>query len=237
MVLHRWFLALLFCAIVSVAWGQDAVPPPLRQRTPSPTARPEDPFGAPTAPASLDVVVIEVTIAQWRAKPAKEGEERSAPSLENVDLATLEKSGELRVTERIRLTTLDQLKAMFQRGENVPLVSGVNTVNRGGGTFGPQRTVNYQQVGTMLSVTPRIVEGRILVEAKLERSSVERDGGPVLDKDEDGEETRAPSYINGTTQTTVSLTPGKAMLIGGLTSQTKDASSAEVVLISADVLK
>jgi type II secretory pathway component GspD/PulD (secretin) len=88
-------------------------------------------------------VVIEVTIAQWRTKPGKGGEAQNPPSLKEVDLAALEKSGELRVKEQIRLTTLDQQKAFFQRGESVPVITGMNAPSRVGGTFS-QRTVNYR---------------------------------------------------------------------------------------------
>lgn len=235
MLLRRWCLAVLFCASVSVAWGQQR-PLGIVEVTPAAPNRTEDPFAG--APSTLAPVVIEVTIAQWRTKPGKEGEARTAPALDGIDLPALEKSGELRVKERIRLTTLDQQKAFFQRGESVPIVTGVSATARGGGgSFGPQRSINYQQIGTMVIVTPRIAKDRIIVEAKIDRSSVESGDGPLLAKGEDGTETRAPNLMTGTTQTTVTLEAGKTVVVGGITRQGKDTSDGEVILISADVLK
>jgi hypothetical protein len=232
MLLRRWCLGLLFCASVSVACGQER-PPTVVEASPARAARIDEPSGAQTASTTFDAVVIEVTIAQWRTKPGKAGEAQIAPSLKEVDLAALEKSGELRIKEQIHLTTLDQQKAFFQRGESVPVITGMNAPSRGGTFF--RRSVNYRQVGTMVTVTPRIAKGRIIVEAKIERSSIREEDTAVIAKADDGEETHASAMVTGTAQTTVAVESGKTVIVGGITRQGKDSGDGELILISAEI--
>ncbi len=75
------------------------------------------------------------------------------------------------------ITTLDNRQAQILVGDRVPIrvidVSAVSTGGAGGGTAVPRATVQFEQTGINLRVTPHVTNNRqILMEVHAERSSV-----------------------------------------------------------------
>jgi len=75
------------------------------------------------------------------------------------------------------ITTLDNRQAEILVGDRVPIriidVSAVSTGTAGGGTAVPRATVQFQQTGINLRVTPHVTNNRqILMEVHAERSNV-----------------------------------------------------------------
>jgi hypothetical protein len=62
---------------------------------------------------------FEVTFARWT-----QAKDTEAPAADKMDLSALEKSGQLSVMQRMKLTTLSELPATFHLGENVAEVTG-----------------------------------------------------------------------------------------------------------------
>jgi hypothetical protein len=87
----------------------------------------------------------------------------------------------------------------------------------------------------MVTVTPRIAKERIIIEAKIERTSIHEEETAVIAKADNGEETHASAMVTGSAQTTIAVEPGKTVIVGGITRQGKDAGDGEVILISAEV--
>lgn len=105
------------------------------------------------------------------------------------------------------LTTLDNEEAEIRVGQEVPFITGSFT-NTGatGGTVNPFQTVNRQQVGLTLKITPQINEGNAI------RLKIEQEVSSV------SESTQAVDLItnNRTINTTVIVEDGGILVLGGL---------------------
>lgn len=177
-------------------------------------------------PASTEVIEIEVIIGAWSATAEKDAK---TAELREVDVKTLEKSGDLSVHQRIKLTALNELRAQVQFSERRPIVTSVaQTV--GGRT---QRTVNYQNLGTMIAATPRVDGDRILLELSVEHSGISEGAGVALVSDADPEKERAPAISSMTVKTTVSIREGEAVILGGASTRDAASSSGEIIIVSA----
>jgi len=90
-------------------------------------------------------------------------------ALQRIDLADIQAEP--------TITTLDNRQAEILVGDRVPIrvidVSAVSTGTAGGGTAVPRATVQFQQTGINLRVTPHVTNNRqILMEVHAERSNV-----------------------------------------------------------------
>jgi len=90
-------------------------------------------------------------------------------ALQRIDLADIQAEP--------TITTLDNRQAEILVGDRVPIrvidVSAVSTGGAGGGTAVPRATVQFQQTGINLRVTPHVTNNRqILMEVHAERSNV-----------------------------------------------------------------
>jgi general secretion pathway protein D len=103
------------------------------------------------------------------------------------------------------IVTLDNEEASILVGQNIPTVSGSFTTNTSGST-NPFQTVQRQDIGVKLEVTPQINEGNaIKLKVKQEVSSVisnDPSTGPTLSKRE--------------IETSVMVDDGKILVLGGL---------------------
>jgi len=106
------------------------------------------------------------------------------------------------------LLTLDNQEAFITVGENVPFITGsfTNTGANGGAT-NPFQTIERENVGITLKVTPQINEGdSVVLEIEQEVSSVSRDG--VVASDIITQERKI--------QTKVLASDGQVVVLGGL---------------------
>ncbi|TVZ37266.1 general secretion pathway protein D [Alteromonadaceae bacterium 2753L.S.0a.02] len=80
------------------------------------------------------------------------------------------------------LLTMDNNEAMISVGQNVPFVTGSFTNAGGNGGTNPFQTIQREDVGITLTVTPHVNEGdKVIMDIKQEISSVEKDAGVASD--------------------------------------------------------
>jgi type II secretion system protein D len=131
----------------------------------------------------------------------------------NVLLRALQQNQRLEVLSRPQVMTIDNQPAFIQVGQKVPLITNV-IVNQ----IGQTNTVQMDNVGLILGVTPRISpDGMVVMEIDAEKSEVapESEGIPVSIS-ASGAVVRAPRINITTAQTTISTASGETIVLGGL---------------------
>jgi len=137
----------------------------------------------------------------------------------NFILRALESEGRLEVLSRPQILTADNMEAMINVGQRVPLVTDSRVTERGD-------TINqfqYQSIGVMMTVTPRISpDGFVKMDisttnSELSSSTVDISQGVQI-----------PIINERKATTTVSVQSGQTIIIGGLISTTDDARIKKV---------
>lgn len=131
----------------------------------------------------------------------------------NVLLRALRESRRVDILSRPQIRTLDNQPAFIQVGQRVPRITG-STVNQNG----QSNTVELENVGLILGVTPRISpDGNVVMEIDAEKSALgsEQEGIPVA-VSIDGTVVRSPRVDTTTAQATVSAADGETIVLGGL---------------------
>ena len=136
-------------------------------------------------------------------------------SSENVSILirALNETGRFEVLSRPQIMTLDNQPASILVGQRVPRVVGTS-INQ----VGQVNTIELEDVGLILGVTPRISpDGMVVMEVDAEKSEISRvdDGIPVSISAE-GQVVRSPRVNVTRAQTTVSAASGQTIVIGGL---------------------
>jgi hypothetical protein len=147
-----------------------------------------------------------------------------------VRIRQLESAGQIVVIDRIRLTTVENQKTVFQAGATTPVASGRNFGGRGGGA---QTSYQHQQLGTLISATAKVDGDVIVVELEVEKSQLERRTGQPQPDDE---------FVPLATETltshvTLPIGNGKTVLACSLENRAEAGSSAQLVLASARLLE
>ena len=128
-------------------------------------------------------------------------------------LRALKEDRRVDILSRPQIMTLDNQPGSIQVGERVPTVTGTETNDSGGLT----NTVDFQDVGLIVGVTPRISpDGLVVMEIDAEKSEVgaESDGIPISVSE--GVTIRSPRIKTITASTTVSALDGQTVVLGGL---------------------
>ncbi|TWU46002.1 Type II secretion system protein D precursor [Novipirellula aureliae] len=136
----------------------------------------------------------------------------------SVLLRALKETRRLEVLSRPQVLTLDNQPAFIQVGQRVPRITG-STISQ----VGQQNTIELENVGLILGVTPRISpEGNVTMEIDAEKSEVgpESEGIPVS-VSTDGTVVRSPRVDVASAQATVSAADGETIILGGLISNNK----------------
>jgi type II secretion system protein D len=146
----------------------------------------------------------------------------------SVLLRALEQNHCLEVLSRPQVMTLDNQPAFIQVGQRVPRIVGtaVNSV-------GSVNSITMENVGLILSVTPRISpEGMVVMEIDAEKSKVGNvdDGIPVSTSQ--GVTIKSPKIDVTTAQTTVSANSGDTIMLGGLITKERDVVDRRVPLLA-----
>lgn len=152
-------------------------------------------------------------------------------SSENVSvlLRAMNQTRNVEILSRPQIMTLDNQPAFIQVGQRVPRIVGTS-INQ----VGQVNTVELENVGLILGVTPRISpEGMVVMEIDAEKSEVgpEIDGIPVSISST-GEVIRSPRVNITTAQTTVSSASGQTIVIGGLITTNNTTLSRRVPWLS-----
>ncbi|HUT12068.1 MAG TPA: secretin N-terminal domain-containing protein [Thermoguttaceae bacterium] len=124
----------------------------------------------------------------------------------------------LEVLSRPQIMTLDNQPAFIQVGQRVPTIRGTQM-----NEAGQINNIEYENVGLIMGVTPRISpDGLVVMEIDAEKSQL----GPIeegipISISATGEVIRSPRIDTTTAQTTVSALDGQTVVLGGLISKSK----------------
>ncbi len=143
----------------------------------------------------------------------------------SVLIRALQESRRLEVLSRPEVMTLDNQPAFIQVGQRVPRIVG-STINQ----LGQINTIELENVGLILAVTPRISpDGMVVMEIDAEKSDVgpEIEGIPVS-VSTDGTVIRSPRINLTTAQTTVSASSGETIVLGGLITKSSSQTHRRV---------
>ena len=160
------------------------------------------------AESTLRSYVIELTEYRWKeAMGAVISPKELAGSVEQ-----LKKDGKLDAIETVSLSALENHSSMVQFGKNVAVPTGVADSPRG-----RVRTVQFKQVGTMVQVTARPMDGKIVLGLNYQASRLH----------DQSEEDLAPDTLTTQFTTTLMIEPGTPTPVGSTTAQ-----PASLVMVS-----
>ena len=143
------------------------------------------------------------------------------PKTFRVFLDMLIRDGNARVMAQPKLVTLNGKPASMLAGQRVPYLTSQTVF--AGGAAAPTETVQMEEVGIKLSITPLInADGYITVQVRPEVSTIVGFRGA---------DNSLPVVATRQAETTVRLKDGSSVVIGGLLSQEKTTSMTKVPLL------
>jgi type II secretion system protein D len=145
-------------------------------------------------------------------------------------LRALSESRRLDVLARPQVTTLENQTAIVQVGQRVPYITASQPILGGG----VQNTLNFQDVGLILLVTPRVTaDGMVVMDIHAERSEV----GPIAEGipvsiGPTGDAVLSPRINTTIAETTVNALNGQTLVLGGLITKVKSETHRRVPLLA-----
>lgn len=134
-------------------------------------------------------------------------------------ITALETEGKSNILSTPSLLTMDNNEANFVVGQNIPILTGSTTTNTGGG-FSPFQTIQREDVGIKLTVTPQVNEGNtILLNIVQEVSSISQ-------QSEQGFVTNQRKI-----ETQVLASDGEVVVLGGLIEDKSDVGEQRVPIL------
>lgn len=133
---------------------------------------------------------------------------------------------EVNVLSRPQIRTVDGQLAQIQVGQEVPIINGVTIAGTGVAT----PIIEYDEAGLILEVTPRISpDGQIVMEVIAERSAYDLNNGvPVFTDVATGTTISSPIKDITVARSTVSITNGQTVVLGGLITQRDESITRKV---------
>lgn len=146
--------------------------------------------------------------------------------------------GRLRVLTSPHLLASNNKEAKIQIGTSEPILTNTYTSTGTATTTTPtgfvEGTIEYKDIGTILTVTPRISDGGLVtLELSIEESSLDsreigrRDSGLTTTST-----FTVPAFNKTTAKTVLSIKEGQSIAIGGLIRNTKDVSRQGLPFLS-----
>jgi general secretion pathway protein D len=143
-------------------------------------------------------------------------------------LRALKDNRRLEVLSRPQVMTLDNQPAFIQVGQRVPRITGSTAQTRG-----LVNTIELENVGLILAVTPRISpDGMVVMEIDAEKSDIDKVSNGIPVAVSDGKEILSPSINVTQAQTTVSAASGQTIVLGGLITQSESEVHRRVPWLS-----
>lgn len=139
-------------------------------------------------------------------------------------LNALEGDADTNIISTPSIVTTDNEEATINVGQEVPFVTGsfTNTGGGTGGTVNPFQTINRQQIGVKLTITPQISEGNSLVlDISQEISSIAQSAAGAVDL----------ITNQRIIETTVIIDDGEILVLGGLIEDTLLESNQSVPIL------
>lgn len=127
-------------------------------------------------------------------------------------IRALQESRRIEILSRPQVRTLDNQPAYVQVGQRVPRIVSASVTQ-----FGQTNAIDFDDVGLILAVTPRISpDGTVVMEIDAEKSSLATEEGIPISTSADGTIIRAPIVNSTRAQTTVSAASGETIVLAGL---------------------
>ena len=142
----------------------------------------------------------------------------------NLLIRALRESRRLDILSRPQVMTLNNQPAFVLVGQRVPYVTSINQ----GQTGVTSTPVEFQNVGLVLGVTPRISpDGLVVMEIDAEKSKLS-ENTVTVGISENGQPVEQNPIDTTTLQTTVSARSGQTVILGGLITKDKNSQSRRV---------
>lgn len=139
-------------------------------------------------------------------------------------LNALATDSKLKVLSSPRITVADNQTAKIQVGDRVPTISQTQTVSGTTTSTGVISTVQYQETGVLLTVTPRINSGGLVgLEINQEVSTATNTTSSGID---------SPTIQKRVAESTVMIQGGETLILAGLIKEEKTNASSGVPLLS-----
>jgi general secretion pathway protein D len=131
--------------------------------------------------------------------------------------------GDTNIVSVPSVITMDNEEAQIKVAQEVPFVTGQYTnQNAGGGSVNPFQTIQREEVGTILKITPQITDDNtVLIKIEQEASSLAADSGGAVDL----------ITNKRTISTRVLVDDGGMVVLGGLISDTLTESEQRVPVL------
>jgi general secretion pathway protein D len=133
--------------------------------------------------------------------------------------------GRLRVISSPHILASNNKEAKIQIGSSQPILTSTYTTTATASTNVVEGTIEYKDVGIILTVTPRISDGGLVsMEISIEDSTVDTTTLGTLPS--------VPVFGKRTAKTVLSITEGQAIVIGGLIQDSKNVTKSGIPLLS-----
>ena len=133
--------------------------------------------------------------------------------------------GRLKVISSPHIIASNNKEAKIQIGSSQPILTSTYTTTATASTNVVEGTIEYKDVGIILTVTPRISDGGLVsMEISMEDSTV--------DTTTLGNLTSVPVFGKRTAKTVLSISEGQAIVIGGLIQDSKNVTRSGIPLLS-----
>jgi general secretion pathway protein D len=144
-----------------------------------------------------------------------------------IDLAASQ--DRLKVISSPHIIASNNKEAKIQVGQSQPILTNTYTTPGVTSTTGSgvvEGTIEYKDIGIILSLTPRISDGGLVsLEISIEDSN-------VLSSAALGNLTNVPAFTKKTAKTILSVMEGQTIVLGGLISESKEKTSSGIPLLS-----
>ena len=139
----------------------------------------------------------------------------------------LNNDSETRTLSTPRVVAMDNQETRLEVSQAIPIFDASTIVPQGGGPSVSSSKPNYTNVGTILLVTPRVVDTNVALLIKPEISKL----GPVSTKTVAGNINQADTFESRKIMTQVLIPSGNTLVMGGLSSDDTSKSFNKVPLL------
>ncbi|MDR2642422.1 MAG: hypothetical protein LBC74_06470 [Planctomycetaceae bacterium] len=143
-------------------------------------------------------------------------------------MRALEEKDKLKILSTPQLTTLHNMRAVVDSGQEIPFLSSTSS------TYGEQNYgIEWKNVGTSLDVTPRITaDDQIVMSLYIGRSSLGSKADTLTTFVNAGGTVETPKINHEKVQTTISAMDGQTVIIGGLISEQKEFVNRSIPVLN-----
>lgn len=133
--------------------------------------------------------------------------------------------GRLRVISSPHILASNNKEAKIQIGSSQPILTSTYTTTATASTNVVEGTIEYKDIGIILTVTPRISDGGLVsMEISVEDSTVDTTALGTLPS--------VPVFGKRTAKTVLSISEGQSIVIGGLIQDSKNVTRSGIPLLS-----